>query len=119
MKAAKNYDDYARRFPEDVRRRLDRMRQTIRKAAPKAKETISYGIPAYKLDRYLVCFAAFKNHIGLYPGTSGIAAFKNELADYKSAKGSVQFPNDEPLPLALVRRIVKYRLAESSNRDKF
>ncbi len=89
------------------------MRETIRKAAPKAEETISYGMPAYKLKGTLVWFAAHSNHIGFYPGVSGIAAFKKELSPYKSAKGSVQFPVDEPLPLGLVARIVKFRLKEA------
>jgi uncharacterized protein YdhG (YjbR/CyaY superfamily) len=118
MKTAKNYDEYARRFPKAVQQRLSRMRQTIKKAAPKAKESISYGIPAFKLDRYLVWFAAFKNHIGFYPGVSGIAEFKKELSEYRSAKGSVQFPLDKPLPLALVSRIVKYRVKQASGSDK-
>lgn len=88
------------------------MRLTIRKVAPKATETISYQIPAFRLDRILVWFAAHANHIGFYPGASAIAAFKKELSEYKSAKGSVQFPFDEPLPLSLIARIVKYRVKE-------
>lgn len=110
---AKNYVDYAGRFPEDVQQLLHRIRLTIRKAAPQALETISYGIPAFRLDGgILLWFAAHTNHIGFYPGASGIAAFKKELARYKYAKGSVQFPIDEPLPLALVTRIVQFRVKE-------
>ncbi|MBV8150851.1 MAG: DUF1801 domain-containing protein [Candidatus Eremiobacteraeota bacterium] len=108
----RDFDDYLKRYPADVQDRLRRVRETIRKAAPKAKETISYSIPAFTLDGMLVWFAAHKNHIGFYPGASGIRAFKKELADYKHAKGSVKFPLDEPLPLALIRRIVKFRVKE-------
>jgi len=86
------------------------MRATIRNAAPGATETISYGIPAFKTSRMLVWYAAFSNHIGFYPGAGGVAHFKKDLSGYKSAKGSIQFPFDEPLPLALVTRIVKFRV---------
>lgn len=108
----KDIDDYIDGFPQEVQQLLRKMRQTIQKAAPEAEETISYGIPAFKLNGMLVWFAAFKNHIGFYPHASGIAAFKRELSAYKSAKGSVQFPFDAPLPLALVGRIVRFRVKE-------
>ncbi len=111
-KVPKDFDDYAGRFPADVQRRLRAVRRAIQGAAPDATETISYRIPAFRLERILVWFGAHANHLGFYPGASGIAAFKSELARYKSAKGSVQFPFDEPLPLALVARIVKYRVRE-------
>ena len=94
------------------------MRQTIRKAAPQATETISYSMPAFRLHGILVWFAAHTKHIGFYPGASGIRAFAQELSAYKSAKGSVQFPFDEPLPLALIARIVKYRVAEQGAKRK-
>lgn len=109
---AKDFDDYAHRFPKDVQQLLRKMRQTIRKAAPEATETISYRMPAFRLGGILVWYAAHTNHIGLYPGASGIAAFKKELAGYRSAKGSVQFPFNEPLPLSLVTRIVEFRVHE-------
>ncbi len=112
MSKPKNYDEYAGRFAKDVQQLLQQVRLTIRKAAPQAQETISYGIPAFRQDGILVWFAAHTNHIGLYPGASGIAAFKTEFARYKHAKGSVQFPIDEPLPLALITRIVKFRVTE-------
>jgi uncharacterized protein YdhG (YjbR/CyaY superfamily) len=89
------------------------MRQTIQKAAPSATEAISYQIPTFRLKDNLVHFAAFKKHIGFYPGAAGIAAFQDELAGYKSAKGSVQFPLDEALSLALVEKIVKFRAAQN------
>jgi uncharacterized protein YdhG (YjbR/CyaY superfamily) len=112
-KTPKNFSDYADRFPKDVQQLLQKMRRTVKKAAPQAKETISYGIPAFTLNAMLVWFAAFKTHIGFYPRASAIAAFKKELSAYKRAKGSVQFPLDEPLPLALVSRIVKFRVKQN------
>lgn len=111
-KTATNIDRYIQRFPADVQKRLQQMRRAIKKTAPRAAETISYGIPAFRLQRTLVWFAAFENHIGFYPGADGIAAFKKELSAYKSAKGSVQFPLDEPLPLPLIKRIVIFRLQQ-------
>ena len=106
------------RFPKSVRQRLQKVRLTVKKAAPQAKEKISYGIPAFTLNGMLVWFAAFKNHIGFYPRTSAIAAFKKELSGYKGAKGSVQFPFDKPLPLTLIGRIVKFRVKENLNKAK-
>ena len=117
-KPAKSFDDYMDRFPKDVQQRLQKMRLTVKKAAPKAKEKISYGIPSFTLNGMLVWFAAFKNHIGFYPRTSAIAAFKKELSAYKGAKGSVQFPFDKPLPLPLISRIVRFRVAENLSKDK-
>ena len=117
-KIPKNIDDYVDHFPKEVQHLLRKMRLTTRKAAPKAKEKISYGIPAFTLDRNRVYFAAYKRHIGFYPGAAAITAFKKELSAYKGAKGSVQFPIDEPLPLALVSRIVKFRLKQSSSKEK-
>jgi len=109
-KNGKGVDDYIAGFPKDVQRRLKQMRATIRKAAPGASETISYSIPAFKTSRMLVWYAAFSNHIGFYPGAGGVAHFKKDLSRYRFAKGSIQFPNDGPLPLALVTRIVKFRV---------
>ena len=115
-KTPKDIDDYVGRFPKEVQQLLEKMRFTIKKAAPRAEETISYGIPAFTLNGRLVWFAAFKKHIGFYPGSSAVIAFKKELSAYKGAKGSVQFPFDEPLPLALVSRIVKFRVKENPSR---
>jgi uncharacterized protein YdhG (YjbR/CyaY superfamily) len=111
---ADTIDAYIARFPKDVQQRLEQMRLTIRKAAPKATETISYRIPAFRLNGMLVWFAAFKSHIGFYPGAAAVAAFNRELSAYKGAKGSVQFPFDAPLPLALVSRIVRFRVKQGS-----
>jgi uncharacterized protein YdhG (YjbR/CyaY superfamily) len=111
-----NVDAYIASQPEDVQRLLQQMRATIRKAAPNAEEVISYSMPAYKDHGMLVYFAGFKSHIGFYPTASGIRVFQADIAKYKNSKGAVQFPLDEPLPLALVTRIVKYRVEE--NREK-
>jgi uncharacterized protein YdhG (YjbR/CyaY superfamily) len=108
-KTAADFGEYADRFPAKVQSLPRKMRAAIRKAAPKAQETISYQIPAFTLNgKRFVWFAAFASHIGFYPGAAAIAAFKKELAGYKSAKGSVQFPFDEALPLELVERMVKF-----------
>lgn len=106
-------DEYIASFPEDTRKILEELRETIRAAAPEAKEKISYQMPTFDLEGNLVHFAAFKNHIGFYPTPTGIEQFKDELAEYKGAKGSVQFPIDRPLPLDLISRIVKFRAAEN------
>ena len=109
----KTMDEYIQLFPKDVQVILEQVRQTIQKAAPKAEETIKYQLPTFTLEGNLVYFAAFKNHIGFYPMPSGISAFKKELSKYKSAKGSVQFPIDQPMPLGLIGKIVKYRVKEN------
>ena len=106
-------DDYIANFPPDVQAVLEKVRTTIRKAAPSAAETISYQIPTFTLKGNLVHFAAFKKHIGFYPASTGIAQFKVELSAYEGAKGSVKFPLDKPLPLALIRKIVKFRVKEN------
>src|SRR5260370_13576253 len=117
-KTPKNFNEYADRFPKEVQQLLQKIGLTIKEAAPQAKETISYSIPAFTLNGMLVWFAAFKPHIGFYPRASAIAAFKKELSTYKGAKGSVQFPFDKPLPLALVTRIVKFRVKQNLSKQK-
>ncbi len=114
----KNIDEYIAACPPEIQGRLQELRATIRKAAPDAEETISYKMPTFKLNGNLVYFAAFPNHIGFYPIPTGIEAFKKELAVYKQGKGSVQFPNDKPLPLKLVTRIVKFRAKENLAKAK-
>ncbi len=121
MKAAKealSVDAYMRAQPLAVRMRLKEMRSIVRSLAPDATESISYRMPAFFLNGALVWFAAFKNHIGFYPGASGVAFFQNEIKSYKSAKGSIQFPHNRPLPAALIKRIVKYRVKENRERRK-
>ena len=112
----KNIDDYIAGFPAEVQEILEKIRSTIRKAAPDAKETINYGIPTFTLNGNLVHFAGFKGHIGFYPTPSGIEKFKEELSVYEGAKGSVQFPLDKPMPLGLIRKIVKFRVQENLER---
>ena len=112
-KKFKTIDEYISVFSPSVQKILSQLRETIRDVAPKAEETISYGIPTFKLKGNLVHFAAFKNHIGFYPTPSAIDAFDEELSPYKHAKGSVQFPIEKPIPFDLVRKIVKYRVEES------
>jgi len=109
-------DSYISNFPADVKEKLEKLRQTIRKSAPAAQEVISYQMPAYKLNGILVYFAGYKKHIGFYPGASAIKTFAKEIAVYKWAKGSIQFPLDKPLPLALVGRIVKFRVKEDAEK---
>ena len=110
-------DDYISGFPAETQKALRQMRKAIKAAAPGAEEAIKYGVPTFVLNGNLVHFAGFKNHIGFYPGPSGIAKFKNELSKYKGAKGSVQFPLEEPMPLALVTRIVKFRVGEARAKE--
>lgn len=106
-------EEYFAAFPTKTKSILKELRKTIKEAAPQAEEVISYNMPAFKLHGMLVFYAAHENHIGFYPTPSGIDAFKKELSAYESAKGSVQFPIDEPMPLALIRKIVKFRVEEN------
>jgi len=118
-KQFRTIDEYIETFPKNVQSLLEKMRQTIRKAAPEAVEAISYQIPTFKLNgRYLVYLAAWKNHIGFYPIPSGTEAFKKELSQYKRGKGTVQFPIDKPIPYDLVRKIVTFRMKENSEKER-
>lgn len=105
-------DTYITTFPVEVQKKLESIRTTIRKAAPDATESINYGIPTFKLGGNLVHFGGFKNHIGFYPGPSGITAFIKELSLYETAKGSIKFPLQQPLPSGLITKIVKFRVKE-------
>ena len=109
---AKTVDEYIGGFPSDVQTILKRIRSTIRKAAPKAEERISYGIVGYFQNGTLIFFAGFKNHVSVYPAPRAEPEFKKELADYKGGKGTVQFPLNEPIPYDLITRIVKFRLSQ-------
>jgi uncharacterized protein YdhG (YjbR/CyaY superfamily) len=109
----KTVDEYIGTFPVATKKIMQQVRKTIIDAAPEAEEVISYNMPAYKQEGMLVFFAAYKEHIGFYPTPGGIEAFKKELSVYNSAKGSVQFPIDKPMPLALITKIVKYRVKEN------
>ena len=115
--APKTIDDYIAGFPNDVQEILEKIRVTIRKAAPDAEETISYQMPTFTLKgKYLVYFAAYKKHIGLYPAPRGNAEFNEELSVYKAGKGTVRFPLDKPIPFDLISRIVKFRAKENLER---
>jgi uncharacterized protein YdhG (YjbR/CyaY superfamily) len=112
-KKATPIDDYIFGFPKETQVLLQKVRDAIQKAAPKADETINYGIPTFTLEGNLVHFAGYKNHIGFYPAPSGIIAFKKELSVYEGAKGSVQFPLNKPMPLGLIKQIVQFRVKEN------
>lgn len=110
---AENIDEYIAGFPKEIQKKLHQIRETIRNAAPDAEEKISYAMPTYFLYGNLVHFGAFKNHIGFYPIPTGIEAFQKALSNYKVSKGSVQFPLDKPIPVDLIRKIVKFRVKEN------
>lgn len=106
-------DQYISNYPPEIQDILEKIRGVVKVAAPEATEKISYQMPTFVLHGNLVHFAAYKNHIGLYPAPSGIEAFKQQLSPYKGAKGSIRFPLDEPIPYELIGEIVKYRVAEN------
>jgi uncharacterized protein YdhG (YjbR/CyaY superfamily) len=108
----KDVDSYIDSFPKDHKALLKKVRRTIRAAAPKATEVISYNIPAYRQNGMLVYFAGFKHHIGLYPPVRGNAALEKAVAKYAGPKGNLQFPHDGPLPLALITRIVRHNVKQ-------
>jgi uncharacterized protein YdhG (YjbR/CyaY superfamily) len=110
QKVPETIDEYIARFPKDVQAILEKVRTTIRKAAPGAEEKISYRMPAFAFKGILVYFAAHQKHIGFYPTSTGIAEFKKELSAYEGGKGSVQFPFDKPIPYDLIGKIVKFRV---------
>lgn len=111
-------DDYIREAPGKTQEILRTLRDIVKEEAPEAEEAIRYQMPTFILHGNLVHFAAFKNHIGFYPVPSGITAFQHELAPYKQGKGSVQFPLTQPMPYDLVRRIVRFRVAENLRKVK-
>ncbi len=113
MEKPTTIDEYIAAFPADVQDVLQKVRETIKTAAPQATEAISYGMPTFKLEGNLVHFGAFKEHLGFYPIPSGLEHFKDELAQYKGGKGSVQFPFDQPMPYALITKIVEFRVTEN------
>jgi uncharacterized protein YdhG (YjbR/CyaY superfamily) len=114
----RNIDEYIAGFPRDIQEILEKIRSTIKKAAPDAEEKISYRMPTFTLKGNLVHFAAFKKHIGFYPTPTGTEKFQKELSAYKGAKGSVRFPLDKPIPYALISKIVKFRVKENLERAK-
>ena len=118
-KGYKTVDEYIAAFPSNVQSILQELRKVIKDSAPNAQECISYQMPAYKQNRYLLSFAAWKNHIGLYVATNTvIEAYKKELSPYEVSKVTIKFPLDKPLPFDLVKKIVKLRLKEDMNTKK-
>lgn len=113
-----NIDAYIALQPRQAGAMLKSLREVIQSTVPEAEEVISYQIPAFKYHGMLVYFAAFKNHIGFYPRASAIKAFTKELAKYECAKGTVRFPLDKPLPINLIKKIVKFRKKENINQLK-
>ncbi|MCI0603535.1 DUF1801 domain-containing protein [bacterium] len=116
--APSNIDEYIAGFPHDVQEILEKVRLTIRKAAPDAEEAIKYGIPTLTLKGNLLSFAAYKRHIGVYPAPSGDAKFRKELSVYRAAKSTVRFPLDKPIPFGLLTKLVKFRVKEHLARVK-
>ncbi len=111
-------DEYIAAFPKETQKILKEIRAAIKAAAPNAEEKISYQMPTFFLNGNLIHFAAYKNHIGIYPTPSGTQAFKDEISRYQGAKGSIRLPIDEPMPLKLISRIVKFRVAENLQKAK-
>jgi uncharacterized protein YdhG (YjbR/CyaY superfamily) len=111
-----NIDEYIAGFPDDIQEILEKLRMTIRNAAPEAEENINYAVPTYKLNGNLVHFAGYKKHVGFYPTPSGVEKFKKELSGFETGKGSVKFPLDEQIPYDLIAEIVAFRVRENSNK---
>jgi uncharacterized protein YdhG (YjbR/CyaY superfamily) len=111
-------DEYLAAYPQDVQALLKELRQAIKEAAPQAQETISYQMPAFRQNGILVWFGAFKDHIGFFPKASAVKAFKKKLSGFKTSKGTVQFALDKPIPLGLVKEIVRFRVKESLKKNK-
>lgn len=114
-----NVDEYIAGFPEETQNLLKKLRVTIKKAAPEAEEVISYNMPAFKYKGILVYFAAYKNHIGFYPTSTGIKIFQNDLKEYHVTKGTIQFTLNKPIPIELVTKIVKFRVNENLEKTMF
>lgn len=114
MKKYSSIDDHIKGFPLNVQKILRKIRETIRKAAPKAEETISYGIPTFKLNGNLVHFAGYEHHIGFYPGSKAIKLFKKKLSKYETSKGTVRFSLEKEIPYTLIRDITKMRVKENT-----
>lgn len=117
-RAPQTIDEYIADFPPDIQAILEEIRSTIKQVAPAAEEAISYQMPTFRLHGNLVHFAAFKNHIGFYPTPTGTAKFQKALSVYQGAKGSVRFPLDQPIPYALISKIVRFRVRENLEKAK-
>jgi uncharacterized protein YdhG (YjbR/CyaY superfamily) len=113
----KTVNEYINIAPKEARRKLRNMRACLRKAAPKAEESLKWGMPAFSHKRILFTYAGFRYHIGFYPTPSAVRAFAKDLSNFKTAKGSIQFPLDKPLPLPLIRKIARFRVKEERDKD--
>ena len=111
-------DEYIGMYPADIRKRLNTLKQLIKKLVPDAIEKIAYRMPTFYLNGNLVHFAAHAEHIGFYPTSSGVTKFKRELSKYVTSKGAIQFPMDEPLPIELIKKIVKFRVEENRSKER-
>ncbi|MBS1776284.1 MAG: DUF1801 domain-containing protein [Bacteroidetes bacterium] len=116
----KNIDEYISGFPQDTQSILEQVRKTIKATVPQSEETISYGMPTFKLNgHYLIYFAGYKKHIGLYPVPSNNKLFEKDFSAYKtSGRGTIQFPLDKPIPTTLIKKIVKFRITEIRQKQK-
>jgi uncharacterized protein YdhG (YjbR/CyaY superfamily) len=114
----RDVDEYHSSFSADIQKVLEQLRQTIRQAAPQAVETISYGMPAFRQNKVLIYYAVQKKHIGFYPTPNPIVHFRQELEKYNTSKAAIQFPIDKTLPLALIKKIVKFRVSEDNDNPK-
>jgi uncharacterized protein YdhG (YjbR/CyaY superfamily) len=113
-----NVDEYIALYPASVKKGLKLLRKTIRQAAPEAEETISYHMPAYKLNGVIVFFAAMKNHFGFYPTASPMQTFREKLTPYETSKGVIRFPLDKPIPVKLVSEIVRWKVIENLSKEE-
>ena len=118
QKAPLDIDEYIAGFPTEIQQILEKIRATIRRAAPDAQETIKYGMPTFILEGNMVHFAAFKKHIGLFPPTKGDEEFKKKASPYEGPKGNLRFPLDAPIPYALIGKVVKLRVRENLERAR-
>ena len=114
----KTVDDYLSSLEENQKNILEELRKAIKKAAPEAKELISYNMPAFKFHGILIYYAIYKKHVGLYPASNTFGAFSEELKGYETSKGTIRFPVEKPLPLDLIERIVKFRVDENVEKEK-
>ena len=117
IKKYKNIDEYHGMQHDSIRQLLDTIRHTIKQAAPNAEETISYGMPAFKQNKVLIYYAVNKYHIGIYPGSGAIVYFKKELEKYTTSKGAIQIPLATPIPVGLIKKLVKFRIAEDAKKN--
>ena len=115
-RAAANVDEYISGFPDEIKERLEKIRNLIRSLVPDAKESISYAIPGYSLKKYFIYFAGYQHHVSVYPAPIEVAEFKDKLAPYASGKGTVQFSNREPLPEDIITEIIRYRAGLQNNK---